>query len=269
MKANDINLSFYFRHHSVPVIPDIPGMSHFPGEVIHSHQYRDPIHFTGKKVIILGARYSGQDISLDLAKHGVEVIVSHRGERMEGTNGVHELIEERYEIAKIDEYGAVVFEDGSKAFSDVLLLCTGYIYSYSFYTKDCKIEVIENHVTPLYKHVFNANYPTMGFIGVVWEVCNFPTFSLQAKSFEAEVTGRHILPSFNEMMNDVKEDTKDKRNQGIARRHYHRMADGQWSYYEDLYDISGCNLFLDVMKKINDNYSNSRSNDLLNYRERK
>lgn len=59
-------------------MPDIPGIRSFEGTVMHSHSYRHPEDFTGNKVVVLGGRSSGQDISLDVAKFARKVIVSHR-----------------------------------------------------------------------------------------------------------------------------------------------------------------------------------------------
>ena len=56
-----------FRHYAVPLIPKIPGLESFPGEVMHSHNYRTPESFQNKTVLCLGAAASGQDICIDLS----------------------------------------------------------------------------------------------------------------------------------------------------------------------------------------------------------
>lgn len=57
----------FFRHYEVPLYPKIPGLDDFEGEVIHSHCYRHPEQFTGKRVVCLGAAASGQDIAVDVS----------------------------------------------------------------------------------------------------------------------------------------------------------------------------------------------------------
>lgn len=57
----------YFRHFSVPRIPDITGLKTFEGQIIHSHYYRDPQNFSGKRVVCVGGGHSGADISLDIS----------------------------------------------------------------------------------------------------------------------------------------------------------------------------------------------------------
>ena len=54
-------------------MPHIPGQSDFKGQVLHSHDYRDPAEFKGKVVFCLGGGMSGQDIALDLLPHANKV----------------------------------------------------------------------------------------------------------------------------------------------------------------------------------------------------
>jgi cation diffusion facilitator CzcD-associated flavoprotein CzcO len=64
------------RHYAVPLIPKLEGLDSFSGEIMHSHNYRVPEAFKGKRVICLGANASGQDICLDLAPHADTVSCS-------------------------------------------------------------------------------------------------------------------------------------------------------------------------------------------------
>ena len=60
-------------HYSVPLLPELPGLSDFHGDVIHSHDYRHPELYANKRLVLLGAGSSGQDITLDLAPVAKEV----------------------------------------------------------------------------------------------------------------------------------------------------------------------------------------------------
>lgn len=60
-------------HYTVGNIPRIRGSETFSGDSIHSHQYRKPEKYTGKKVCILGASWSGIDIALEVAKYAEKV----------------------------------------------------------------------------------------------------------------------------------------------------------------------------------------------------
>lgn len=63
------------RHYSIPIIPDLPGLSRFQGTVIHSHSYRHPEDFSDQRVFCLGAAASGQDIALDIASQAQKVLL--------------------------------------------------------------------------------------------------------------------------------------------------------------------------------------------------
>lgn len=58
-------------HFSVPnYIPAYPGMEHFPGSVIHSHNFRDAKVYAGKRLLVIGNGYSGEDIAMQCCKFG-------------------------------------------------------------------------------------------------------------------------------------------------------------------------------------------------------
>lgn len=50
-------------HYSDPFIPNVKGKEKFHGKQWHSHDYREPSCFTGKKVLLVGAGSSGMDIA--------------------------------------------------------------------------------------------------------------------------------------------------------------------------------------------------------------
>lgn len=47
------------------------------GKVLHSHDYRFAEPFSGQSVVVLGAKASGLDISIELAKAGAQVTTLH------------------------------------------------------------------------------------------------------------------------------------------------------------------------------------------------
>jgi putative flavoprotein involved in K+ transport len=64
---------------SYPMIPDLPGLDDFKGEVIHSEGFDSGAAWQGKKAFILGTGSSANDIALDLHSHGVETTLIQRG----------------------------------------------------------------------------------------------------------------------------------------------------------------------------------------------
>ncbi len=56
-------------------IPKIDGLDSFEGPVTHSQSYRRPNQYEGKRVALIGACVSSEDISLDLSPHASEVYI--------------------------------------------------------------------------------------------------------------------------------------------------------------------------------------------------
>ena len=55
-------------HHAEVNMPTFPGMEKFKGQIIHSHNYKDPTEYDDKRVVVVGIGNSGGDISLELSR---------------------------------------------------------------------------------------------------------------------------------------------------------------------------------------------------------
>ncbi|WP_158923888.1 NAD(P)/FAD-dependent oxidoreductase [Acidisphaera sp. S103] len=64
---------------SYPMIPDLPGLEDFKGQVIHSEGFNSGAGWEGKNALILGTGSSANDIALDLHSHGVNTTLIQRG----------------------------------------------------------------------------------------------------------------------------------------------------------------------------------------------
>jgi cation diffusion facilitator CzcD-associated flavoprotein CzcO len=64
---------------SYPMIPDLPGLEDFKGEVIHSEGFDSGAAWEGKHALIMGTGSSANDIALDLYSHGVHTTLIQRG----------------------------------------------------------------------------------------------------------------------------------------------------------------------------------------------
>lgn len=62
----------------IPSVPDIAGLKHFSGKVMHSSQYDDGENWKGKRAIVIGTGNSGHDIAQDLCSSGAEVTLVQR-----------------------------------------------------------------------------------------------------------------------------------------------------------------------------------------------
>jgi len=120
-------------------------------EVLHSHWYRTPERFQGRRVLVVGAGYSGVDIANELAgvasslhlsvKQGpdYEDMISYLGERIVNSGKEWRLFDSPAYGGKMPcvdylESGSkrVKFTDGSFLDVDIILLCTGYVYKFPF-----------------------------------------------------------------------------------------------------------------------------------------
>jgi cation diffusion facilitator CzcD-associated flavoprotein CzcO len=63
---------------SIPIIPDLPGMSTFKGKVMHSGAYTNGAAWRGRRALVLGTGNSGHDVAQDLHASGAEVTLIQR-----------------------------------------------------------------------------------------------------------------------------------------------------------------------------------------------
>jgi cation diffusion facilitator CzcD-associated flavoprotein CzcO len=61
-----------------PYRPSWPGSELYQGAVVHSREYRNPMAYQGKRVLVVGFGNSGGEIALDLANAGVDVALAVR-----------------------------------------------------------------------------------------------------------------------------------------------------------------------------------------------
>lgn len=56
------------------VIPPLSGLDSFKGQYLHSQNYKDPKNFAGKKVLVLGNSFSGNEIASEVSREASRVI---------------------------------------------------------------------------------------------------------------------------------------------------------------------------------------------------
>ena len=62
-----------------PYRPAWPGSDNYRGSIVHSSNYRNPLPYAGKRVLVVGFGNSGGEIALDLANAGIDVALAVRG----------------------------------------------------------------------------------------------------------------------------------------------------------------------------------------------
>lgn len=108
----------------------------------------------------------------------LQVILSHNKPSL--TFSLPSEIKQAPPLVKVLDDGSLIFQDGSVAHAQVLLLCTGYNYHYPFLClKQLGLEVQHHLVGPLYKNLVLPAFPSLFFIGVCKIICPFLHFHYQ------------------------------------------------------------------------------------------
>lgn len=211
---------------SIPSYPAIEGEDRFEGLVIHSIRYRRAEEFVGQTVAILGAHFSGLDISFDLSKYATKVYLCHRHNKLE--TPLPDNIVQKTSGFKRFTTTSVVLENGEELPVDTVIYCTGYQYNFSF-LQEGLLEIGKNNlVNNLYKQIVPAQYSTMFFMGIPREVAFFALSDHQALFIKSVIEGSTNLPT-QEVMKEI-----IKRESAVP-------VDGnsQWEWDNDLSKISG------------------------------
>ncbi|XP_040202694.1 flavin-containing monooxygenase FMO GS-OX4-like [Rana temporaria] len=108
----------------------------------------------------------------------------------------------------------------------------------------------QGHLPPLYKHLFHARYPTLGFIGAVKFVIPFSLFHCQAQFFLSVLGGKFQLPPPEEMLSESREEVLKTQNSGIPLKYLHRLGKNYWEYMQGLADTAGFEPLAPVLCKI-------------------
>ncbi|XP_047463559.1 flavin-containing monooxygenase FMO GS-OX4-like [Mugil cephalus] len=225
-------------HYSDPHIPDIPGIDNFKGNVLHSHSYKYPEPFSGQSVVVLGAKASGLDISMELAKVGAQVTLSHHHPRF--TFPLPPEIQQSSPVVAVEDDGRLRLQDGSVVQADVLMFCTGYNFKFPFLDgAQLSLEVQDQTVSPLYRFMLPPAFPSLVFIGICTLICPFPNFNCQVQFALAVLDGSVTLPSRAQMEDEVRWQLQEKLEKGVKQRHLLRLDQDQWEYCDALARSAG------------------------------
>lgn len=258
-------------HYTVPLMPPIPDMSEFKGEVSHSHSYRTPEAYKGKRVLVVGARASGVDLALELTSVASQVYLCHRNMKStkdEMYSGLPATVVQCFGITRMTRDSAFL-DDGRTLAVDVVLFCTGYRYAYPFLSPECRCEVTADgqRVLSLYRHLVHTRFTTLSFVGITKRVVPCPAFHCQVLYVLAVLTGATSLPSEAEMEDDTRCDYERRLSRGLPPSMAHVMHDLQWEYNDDLLRSAGLEPAPSVVRKLYDVSVGAVHKNVLTYRE--
>ncbi|KAL6326098.1 hypothetical protein AAG906_000973 [Vitis piasezkii] len=169
-------------------------------------------------VVLIGLGPSAFDISREVAIVAKEVHITTRAPNVT--------------IEFVYEDGKVVFQDGSSVHADTIFYCTGYKYHFPFIETNGIVTIDDdNHVGPLYKHVFPPHLaPWLSFIGMPKQDTPFLTTELQSKWLAHVLSGKVLLPTEEEMMSDVENYYHHMEETGVPKSFTHVLPPNEIEY---------------------------------------
>ena len=192
-----------FSHSNVP---HVPGLDQFKGRVLHSQDVKHMEEFKGQRILLIGARWSAEDLALQAHKFGAKsVVISWRtaphGQdwfEFPGTITQHPLV-----VKFINN--TACFKDGFKAEFDMVIFCTGYKWHYPFMADDLRLR---EQFTGVSKDFYKATLWLNGgngkvlYFGAPYSIYTFCMFEAQAIWSRKYIMGDIKVPSQEEMVAD-------------------------------------------------------------------
>lgn len=225
-------------HYDTPVYADIQGIEHFKGIQQHARDYDNPVPYTRKKVVVIGAGPSATDLAREITTSCTSIDISSR--QLQGDIQRYDNLALRGGISHIDAAGSVHFTDGGDAImADIIIHCTGYEYAFDFLSSDI-VTVHQHQVKSLYKQIFHIQKPSLAFIGIPFDVVPFLMFKYQAQYVAQIFAEQQQLPSEEQRYKSLEDETQFIRNFGFPVTKKHCLSKGLlWPYLDDLVTLSG------------------------------
>ncbi len=184
-------------HFSTPNMPHYPGYETFGGTLIHAHDFRDAVQFTGSDVLVIGSSYSAEDIASQCWKYGARSVICTSRSGPMGFDWP-EGITEKPILTKVDGR-TVHFADGTSAEVDAIISCTGYKHHFPFMDDELRLVTSNCLATAmLYRGVvFQPNNRVL-YLGMQDQWYTFNMFDAQAWYARDVILGRIKLPDADE-----------------------------------------------------------------------
>ncbi|KAK3335626.1 hypothetical protein B0T19DRAFT_407004 [Cercophora scortea] len=190
-------------HYSVPYVPYVPGLAEyvdtFPGRVVHSKNYRAPLLYADKKVLIIGNSASGHDVTAELVSTAqLPVYQSRRSASRWDGDSPPPGIAWKPVIKEFQLDGRIVFEDGTHLDDvDTVIYCTGYLPSFPYWNTQANGRPLYDYkagrLLKGYWHTFFQDFQTLAVVGFP-RTLTFRSFEYQAIALARLWSGRNTLP---------------------------------------------------------------------------
>ena len=251
-------------HFSVPNVPHYPGFEKFKGCILHAHDFRDAVEFSGKDVLIVGASYSAEDIGSQCHKYGARTVTCTARSGPMGYDWPDSWAE--VPILTHVDGKTVHFVDGSSKDVDAIILCTGYKHHFPFLPDDLRLET-KNRLwaSGLYKGVAWEANPRLLYLGMQDQYYTFNMFDAQAWWARDVMLGRIELPSAAEMAADSAAWLEREEALGTA----YEEIDFQGDYTQDLVDATDYPDFnIPEVNRMFKQWKADKKADIMNYRDK-
>ncbi|KAI1438689.1 hypothetical protein GGR50DRAFT_685116 [Xylaria sp. CBS 124048] len=223
-------------HYATPFVPSVPNISAFaaryPNLISHSKTYRSASAYTGKRVVVVGAGPSGLDIASQISRVSASPLIICARSPMSGEMSAHLGTGDRIRVLGgikrllVEEKGIEVFSSSSGESTEVItdvdaiLFCTGYLYSFPFFSPSSLPSSTPPLVTDgrrvhgLARHFLHTQHPTLVFPGLPIKVIPFPLAEAQAAVFSRLWSNRLPLPPHEQLRSWEREDEEGRGPEG-------------------------------------------------------
>ncbi|QFZ27175.1 putative thiol-specific monooxygenase [Clavispora lusitaniae] len=226
-------------HSDLPFIPDTEGISDWnekaPGTVTHAKYYVDAEQYWGKNVLVIGNYASGVDLATQISTTAKHVYVSMKDQseliEIEEDNVSYLQLVTKYDY---DANKSAYTIDGKTVSNiDVIVFCTGYLYTLPFLNDYLPGITDGNYVKDLYKQIFNVEDPTLSFIGLPKFIVPMPLSESQSAIVARVYSGRIHLPTLEERKASYEEEIATK---GTGKPFHSLKPPADYTYCNELYD---------------------------------
>lgn len=191
-------------HFSTPNMPYVEGLDEFSGRVLHAHDFRDALEFKDQDILLVGGSYSAEDIGTQCYKYGTRSItISYRSQPLgyDWPEGIKEV-----PLVTRFEGDTAYFADGTEQRFDAVIMCTGYLFHFSFLPDELRLET-HNCLYPknLYKGIFWQANPKLIYLGMQDQYFTFNMFDAQAWYARDVILGDIQLPYLAARQTDEKQ----------------------------------------------------------------
>ncbi|KAJ8303778.1 hypothetical protein KUTeg_018701 [Tegillarca granosa] len=246
-------------HHAEKNIPIFKGLSDFQGKVVHTHDFKTPTGYEGKRVVVIGIGNSGGDVSVYLSTRRGSWIIHRIVEngapidmvRSSSVTVAHPTINDalpnqiasgsiivKPDIKQFTTFG-VEFTDGTFVDDiDAVILGTGYIFGFPFLDKSV-IDVQQTKVD-MYMLMFPPNLErhTLAIIGCFQPLgAIMPLSKMQSRLATRVFKGDVALPSRDEMWAEI----HHRRLRQNVESQRHTIQVDYVTYIIELAEMVGCN----------------------------